>query len=79
MILLKNNIIDLTKNNIANLECENVIAITIAEGGAMGEPNAFHVVTKSLEHYYTTEILTSYSTKDNGCSTQHQLQSSLFL
>lgn len=50
---MKNNIIDLTKNNIANLECENIIAITIAEGGAMGEPNAFHVVTKSLEHYYT--------------------------
>lgn len=50
---MKNNIIDLTKNNIANLECENIITITIAEGGAMGEPNAFHVVTKSLEHYYT--------------------------
>lgn len=50
---MKNNIIYLTKNNIANLECENIIAITIAEGGAMGEPNAFHVVTKSLEHYYT--------------------------
>lgn len=49
---MKNNIIDLTKNNIANLECENIIAITIAEGGAMGEPNSFHVVTKSLEHYY---------------------------
>lgn len=50
---MKNNIIDLTKKNIEQITYENVIAITIAEGGAMGEPNAFHVVTKSLEHYYT--------------------------
>lgn len=50
---MKNTIKDLTKDNIEKIEYENIIAITIAEGGAMGEPNAFHVVTKNLEHYYT--------------------------
>lgn len=49
---MSDNIIKLTKDNIDNIKYENVIAITIAEGGAMGEPNAFHVITKELEHYY---------------------------
>ena len=46
-------ITNLTKNNIKNINYEDVIAITISEGGAMGEPNAFHVVTRNLYHYYT--------------------------
>lgn len=43
---------DLTKDNINKIKYEDIIAIFVAEGGAMGEPNAFHAVLKDLTHYY---------------------------
>ena len=42
----------LNKSNINKIKYEDIIAIFVAEGGAMGEPNAFHVVLKGLIHYY---------------------------
>lgn len=42
---------DLTKDNINKIKYEDIIAIFVAEGGAMGEPNAFHAVLKNLTHY----------------------------
>lgn len=47
------NYIKVTKDVLNQIDYENVIAIFIAEGGAMGEPNAFHAVLKDLTHYYT--------------------------
>lgn len=43
---------NLNKKNISSIKYEDVVAITIAEGGAMGEPNAFHAVLKDVTHYY---------------------------
>ena len=52
--------IELTNENIKNIKYDDVIAFTIAEGGAMGEPNGFYVVTKELLQYHlnfgTTDI-----------------------
>ena len=49
---MEKGVIVLTKDNITTVNYEDVVAITIAEGGAMGEPNAFHAVLKDLTHFY---------------------------
>lgn len=52
--------IEITKENLEEIDYDSVIALTIAEGGAMGEPNALLVVTDELKVYHlnfrTTEI-----------------------
>ncbi len=44
--------INITKDNINDIKYRNVVAITYAEAGAMGEEFGFHVVLKDLMHYY---------------------------
>ena len=52
---MKNDIevINLTDDILSNLKTENFIAITIAEGGAMGDPGAIEIVDKELKLYRT--------------------------
>ena len=56
--------IDLNKENINEIVYDDVIAITIAEGGAMGEPNAFHAVLKDMSHYYVNLGVADFSRKE---------------
>ena len=48
-----NNIIELTKENISNIKYQDIVAITIAEGGAMGEPDGFYAVLNNYSVYHT--------------------------
>ena len=57
-------IIRLDKDNIKDINYDDVVAITIAEGGAMGEANAFHVVLKDLRHYYINLGIADFSKED---------------
>ena len=45
--------IKLTKQSIKKLTPDNLIAITIADAGAMGDPGAIEFVDKNLKLYYT--------------------------
>lgn len=45
--------IDLTRENIKQIDSDDLIAITIAEGGAMGDMDAIEIVGKDLKVYYT--------------------------
>ncbi|HPF83180.1 MAG TPA: hypothetical protein PLV83_03310 [Bacilli bacterium] len=47
------NYIKVNKDILNKIKYDNVIAIFLAEGGAMGEPNAFHAILNDLTHYYT--------------------------
>lgn len=61
---MNENTILLTKDNINKIKYDDVIAITIAEGGAMGEPNAFHSVLNDLTHYYVNLGEADFDRKD---------------
>lgn len=50
---MKREIIEITENNIDDINYDNIIAVTIAEGGAMGEPNSFYAVDYNMQRYYT--------------------------
>jgi len=45
--------IDLTREKFDRLKNENLVAITMASGGAMGDPSAIELVDKNLNVYYT--------------------------
>ena len=45
--------ITLTNESIMGLQPDNLVAITIAEMGAMGDPGAIKFVDKKLKVYYT--------------------------
>ena len=45
--------IDLTKAKLDKLKSNDLIAITMASGGAMGAPGAIELVDKDLKVYYT--------------------------
>lgn len=45
--------IEIDKDNIKNIKYDGVVAITIAEGGAMGEPNRFEVVDENMQLYHS--------------------------
>lgn len=45
--------IELDKENIESIDYKNIIAVTIAEGGAMGEPNGFQVVDEFMQLYHS--------------------------
>ena len=47
------NSIDLCNADLNKSTFKNIMFFSFAEGGAMGETNAFHVVTRNLDHYYT--------------------------
>ena len=47
-----NNVIKLDKKELKKIKYDDVIVLFVAEGGAMGEPNAFHAILKDLTHYY---------------------------
>ena len=46
------NTIELTKENLIDIKYKNIIAVTIAEGGAMGEPNGFYAVESDYKLYH---------------------------
>ena len=46
------NEIELTNENLREIEYKNIIAVTIAEGGAMGEPNGFYAVESDYKLYH---------------------------
>lgn len=48
-----NNRITLTNKNISAINPDDLIAITIAEGGAMGDPGAIELVDSKLKLYHT--------------------------
>lgn len=43
----------ITDKNIAKIKPDSLIAITIAEDGAMGDPGAIELVDNDLKFYYT--------------------------
>lgn len=43
----------LTDKNLGNLKSENIIAVTMASGGAMGDPGAIEITDKELNVYHT--------------------------
>lgn len=45
--------IELDKDNIKDIDFDEVIAITVAEGGAMGEPNGLLVVDENMKLYHS--------------------------
>lgn len=46
------NIIQLTDDNLTDIKYENVIAITVAESGAMGESNGFYAIENNYKIYH---------------------------
>ena len=46
------DVIKLTKDNLFDINYDDILGIFVAESGAMGEPDAFHLVLKDLTHYY---------------------------
>ena len=46
------NRITLNSKNVDIIKYDSVIAITVAEGGAMGDPNGIEIVLKDMSHYY---------------------------
>ena len=57
-------IIKLDKDSIKDINYSSVVAITIAEEGAMGEQNAFHVVLNDLSHDYVNLEVADFSKED---------------
>ncbi|MBR5419251.1 hypothetical protein IK110_03320 [Candidatus Saccharibacteria bacterium] len=49
----RDEIIQLSEEKLDDIQYGDVIALTIAESGAMGEPDAFYLVDKDLRIYYT--------------------------
>lgn len=47
------NAIELNGDNINIIKYNEVVAVTIAEGGAMGETNGFYVILKNTNLYHT--------------------------
>lgn len=47
-----NEKITLNSKNINSIKYDSIIAITIAEGRAMGNPNGIEIVLKDMSHYY---------------------------
>lgn len=45
--------VELTNELFKELKTEDFIAITMAEGGAMGDPGAIEIADKDLNFYYT--------------------------
>ena len=45
--------IDLSEELLESIKTEDIIAITMAAGGAMGDPGAIELVDKDLKVYYT--------------------------
>ena len=44
--------LELNKNNLKEINYNDIVAMAIAESGAMGEPNGFYVVTKDMKQYH---------------------------
>lgn len=45
--------IDLSEEKLKSIKPDDIIAITLAAGGAMGDPSAIELVDKKLRVYYT--------------------------
>ena len=45
--------IELTEEKLASLKPNDIITVTVAEGGAMGDPGAIEIVDKKLNIYHT--------------------------
>ena len=45
--------IEIDSKNIKDINYDGIIALTIAEGGAMGEPNGFQVVDENMKLYHS--------------------------
>ncbi|MBR3256574.1 hypothetical protein IKG10_02825 [Candidatus Saccharibacteria bacterium] len=45
------NYIELTEEMLASLKPNDIIAVTIAENGAMGDPGAIEIINKDLNMY----------------------------
>lgn len=48
--------IEIDEDNIKEIKYDGVIAMTIAEGGAMGEPNGFQVVDETMKLYHSNFV-----------------------
>ena len=47
-----NKVINLSSENVSDIKYDSIIAITIAEGSAMGEPNGVNIVLNDMSHYH---------------------------
>ena len=57
-------IINLNSKNANTIKYDSIIAITIAEGGAMGDPNGIDIVLKDMTRYYFNLIVTDININD---------------
>ena len=58
------NRITLNSKNVDIIKYDSVIAITVAEGGAMGDPNGIDIVLKDMTRYYFNLIVTDININD---------------
>lgn len=49
-------VLEIDKHNIENINYDTIIAVTVAESGAMGEPNCFQVVDKDMQLYHSNLV-----------------------
>lgn len=59
-----NKVIEITSENINKINYDSIIAVTIAEGGAMGEPGGFQAVDEYMKVYHSNLNSKSVSYKE---------------
>ena len=48
--------IEINEDNIKEIKYEGIIAMTMASGGAMGEPNGFEAVDENMQLYHSNFV-----------------------
>lgn len=56
-MLIRDRVIEITKDNIDEINYDDVIVITVATGPAQGEPNGVMIVTKDLKVFHTNKLV----------------------
>ena len=60
----KEDPIEIDKDNIKDINYDSIIAVTVAEGGAMGEPSGFLVVDDNMKLYHSNFVHGAVSNND---------------
>ena len=61
MSMKKSAVIKLTKDNYNDYDLFDIVAISIASGGAMGDPGAIEIVTSKGEVFYANPLYENIS------------------
>lgn len=56
-MLIRDRAIEITKDNIDEINYDDVIVITVATGPAQGEPNEVMIATKDLKVFHTNKLV----------------------